>query len=222
MALTNRGKNVWMIRVFLARDEDGKRLFLNETFHGNKADAKAREGKLLGDRQSGAVVRPTKETVRSYLDTWLDVDVKGSATARTEDDYRAICRRYIVPALGGKRLAKLTRTDVKRLYADMRERGLSSRTIQYARAVLHSALAEAVEDGKHATNPAAMKRRTKKNRQQQENGDPKVEQELHVWDAAQAQAFLAGVENDPHHAFWRLLLHTGLRGGGAVALRCTS
>jgi hypothetical protein len=39
--IIKRGKNTWLLRVFLGRDTAGKRKYSNETFHGPKKKAQA-------------------------------------------------------------------------------------------------------------------------------------------------------------------------------------
>ena len=41
MPVVRRGKDKWLIRIFLGRDENGKTQFFNETFQGKKKDAEA-------------------------------------------------------------------------------------------------------------------------------------------------------------------------------------
>ena len=43
MAIVKRGDRTWLIRIFLGRDNNGKRKYYNETFKGKKKDADALE-----------------------------------------------------------------------------------------------------------------------------------------------------------------------------------
>ncbi len=39
MPIVKRGKDTWLVRIFLGRDENGKTKFFNETVKGKKNDA---------------------------------------------------------------------------------------------------------------------------------------------------------------------------------------
>ncbi|MBI3680714.1 MAG: hypothetical protein HY235_09985 [Acidobacteria bacterium] len=51
--IINRGKNTWLVRVFLGRDEQGKRQYLDKTVHGIKRDAEAEAAKAVTQRDHG-------------------------------------------------------------------------------------------------------------------------------------------------------------------------
>jgi integrase len=70
--------------------------------------------------------------------------VKARVRTRTFKDYEALLKLYIRPALGGRLIGTLSQIDIQNLYAQMFERGLSARTIEYANAFLRSAFRQAV------------------------------------------------------------------------------
>lgn len=45
--IIKRGHLVYLLRVFLGRDENGKRRYANETFYGPKSEARSRLRELL-------------------------------------------------------------------------------------------------------------------------------------------------------------------------------
>jgi hypothetical protein len=59
---------------------------------------------------------------------------------RIREDYTNLVRRYLKPALGTRRLAHLSPPQVREMLADLTKRGLATRTVGYARAVLRRAL----------------------------------------------------------------------------------
>ena len=63
----------------------------------------------------------------------------GSVKDSTVDDYRYIIASYVTPHVGRHRLAKLTPEHVQAMMRALEEAGYSSRTRQYARAVLRRA-----------------------------------------------------------------------------------
>ena len=65
--IIKRGKDNWLLRVFLGRGENCKRNYANEMFRGTKKKAQARLSEMLGEVNNGTFVKPTK--LRSYLKT---------------------------------------------------------------------------------------------------------------------------------------------------------
>ena len=61
--IIRRGKNAYLLRVPLGRKADGRRRYLNETFHGLKKKAQERLTALLGKKDGGLVLAPPRMTV---------------------------------------------------------------------------------------------------------------------------------------------------------------
>jgi integrase len=102
---------------------------------------------------SGAVIDPTRITVADYLSQWL----KGAAhTIRPNklESYARSLKTHIIPTLGHIQLAKLQPLQVQSLYNERLDSGKSRRTVQYAHAILHRALDQAVKLGMLIRNPA--------------------------------------------------------------------
>jgi integrase len=74
-------------------------------------------------------------TLDGYLDKWLETAGKPKFRAKTHRDYEALLRRYVRSALGSRPVSKIDPLEIQGLYADMQERGLSARTIQFTHAV---------------------------------------------------------------------------------------
>lgn len=68
MAITKRGKDTWLVRIFLGRDANGKRDYFNETIKGKKKDAEDFEIKKKSELNSGISIQHSKVTVDEYLD----------------------------------------------------------------------------------------------------------------------------------------------------------
>jgi len=121
MPIVKRGKDKWLVRVFLGRDENGKTKFFNEMVEGKKDDAKAFEAKKKAEFKSGIALEHSKTTVDEYLDKWLEVAAKTRLRERTYEDYVQYLKRYIRPKLGNIQLAKLKALDIQAVYTWMLE-----------------------------------------------------------------------------------------------------
>jgi site-specific recombinase XerC len=97
------------------------------------------------DRDLGVFFEPSRISLDSYLDKWLETAAKPKLRAKTHRDYEALLRRYVRPALGSRPASKIEPLEIQGLYADMQERGLSARTVRFTHAVLRSALQQAVK-----------------------------------------------------------------------------
>ncbi len=103
-------------------------------FAKTKREAQERLRHALLEADHG--IRPIagRTTVAQYLEEWLETSVATRCRPRTLESYRDTVRRYIVPAIGRRPLAKLEPADVGRMIADLTARGtLSPTTVRYAR-----------------------------------------------------------------------------------------
>lgn len=142
--IIKRGKDVYLIRVYLG-EMNGKRKFHNETFKGTKKDADKTLRKLLDDRDKDLLGDARKQTLKEYLNLWLDSIAKPRLEYRTFKDYGDLMHRYVYEPLGNIKLCDLKPIHIQKLYGDMQGRGLSPRVVRYTHAILSSALRKAVQ-----------------------------------------------------------------------------
>lgn len=190
--------------------------------------------KLHTEAKKGPVATTTP-TLDTYLAGWLRDVVTPDLKAKTAETYAMHVRLYLVPGLGSKRLDKLTvrdvRTWVNGLLAQCQccaqgkdarrevprccaageccEQVPSRRTVQDARAVLRSALTNAMTEELITKNVAALvKVRSAR----------KVKR--HPWSVEEARQFLEAAKsvNDPLYAAYVLVLVLGFRRGEVLGL----
>jgi integrase len=182
--------------------------------HPTKKAAKDARDAARHNVNRGTYVAPAEVTVGEYLDRWVEahaVSLKPSTAA----SYRANITRYLKPALGHKRVQGLSPTRLSVVFKDLYEHGgkhgkpLSPRTVEFARAVLRRAMADAVLDRLIEVNPVVGTKR------------PKVSKPKHTtWTWAQLRTFLDGLEETDRWApLWTLAAATGMRRGELMALR---
>jgi len=85
--VVNRGKNVWLVRVFIRRDEkSGKREYANRTVHGGKKDAERVLNDMLRERDaSPGGRRVIANNVNSLLDALVsDYRINGKSVGWCE------------------------------------------------------------------------------------------------------------------------------------------
>jgi integrase len=162
---------------------------------------------LRAHHQGLPIDQDERETVGKFLDRWLD-DIASSIRASTLKSYRDIVRVHLQPELGHVRLTKLTPAQVQTMLTSKTASGLSPRRVQYIRAVLRSALAQALDWSLVARNAAELTRAPKV-----------VYDEVKPLSVEQARALLAAVRDDRLEALYVLALSTGMRQGELLGLR---
>ncbi len=154
---------------------------------------------------AGTLPQPGKRTVGHLLDAWLETKAP-TLKPRTLADYRAICNRYLRPAMGRTLLARLTPDRIARLYATWQRQG-KHRTALKAHQVLAPALALAVRWGWLASNPCdrvdAPRYRAKRKT---------------LWTPEQLRRFLDATRDHWLGPLWTFLAYSGCRLGEALAL----
>ncbi|MBV1939871.1 site-specific integrase [Streptomyces sp. BV286] len=173
-----------------------------------------------------------------YLTYWMATIAPERLKPATLNSYEGLSRLYIRPALGKKRLNRLSPADVRRFLAEFKaaclcclrgadeerpedkrtccavgrccKRRPSARTVQYIHAVLRSALQQAIREELIARNVARIVE------------TPTVEpKEVRPLDAAEVRLLLKTAQPHRLYALWLLLVSTGLRRGEALGLTWT-
>ncbi|MFF4040688.1 tyrosine-type recombinase/integrase [Streptomyces sp. NPDC001816] len=170
-----------------------------------------------------------------YLTYWLATIAPQRLKPSTLNSYEGLTRLYLRPALGKKRLNRLSPADVRRFLAEFKdaclcclrgadaerpegkrsccavgrccERRPSARTVQYIHAVLRSSLQQAIREELIARNVARIVETPTVTRK-----------EVRPLDAAEARLMLKTARSHRLYALWLLLVSTGLRRGEALAL----
>jgi integrase len=114
----------------------------------------------------------------------------------------------VEPNIGSIALSKLTPQHIQALLASLQQQQLSARTVQYARAILHHALDQALKWGYVARNVVAL---VESPRVERHTIEPLTEE--------QAGALLQAVAGHRLEVLYRIALGLGLRRGEVLALR---
>ena len=206
--IISRGKNVWLVRIYLGRDETGKRIYLNKTIHGPRKAAQAWLNQRLTERDAGIAVKPAQQTLNEYLDRWLETAVKPKVRPKTWMGYRSLLHNHIRPALGARPLAKIKPLEVQQAFQDMIDRGLSARTIEYTRMVLRQAFKQAIQWRLLTFNPCDGVQIPRRQRREMQALSPE-----------QARRFLVVARGTRYGMLFELAITTGLRPSEYLALK---
>ena len=133
-SITKRKDGRWMARYTVHTSEGPKRKHI---YGRTRQEVAEKLSKAVSDRVGGLVFDGDHETLEAYLQRWTDEVLRGTVKQSTLENYAYIARLHIIPELGRVRLKALKSRDVRRLYREKLEAGLSPRTVQ----IIHTAYA---------------------------------------------------------------------------------
>jgi integrase len=197
----------WIMRVSLGEDANGRRVRLNKTIFGTKAEAQRQLNAAIKRKDDGVEVMLTRQSLGIWIEEWLRVWGHGIAD-RTRADYGRILTRYLPQELRGRQLPNLTAADVQQFVNSLMARGLSPRTVRMAHGALRTCLNRAVMLGKITRNVATLVELPRNEHH-----------ERHYLGPTEATTFLAALPNEEWGAFFGVLLLAGLRPGEALGLQ---
>ena len=96
----------------------------------------------------------SKQTVKEYLETWVEAHGKANLRPSTYDSYKGYIRNHIVPAIGHVQLKQLTPAMIDDMFQKMYDKGLSHSSVRYAQRILSVSLEHARKYRYIDTNPA--------------------------------------------------------------------
>jgi integrase len=161
---------------------------------------------LLEHRQ-GLLATGPKQTVKQYLEYWLEHVHKQSIRLHSYVKVRELLDLHILPELGHLQLQKLTIQHVQALYSTLQEK-LSPSRIRFIHSTLHKALDHAVRTGlvaKNVCDSVTLPRL--------------VRREMQVLTPEQARKVVEAAKGSRMEALLLLALTTGMRRGELLGLK---
>lgn len=150
--IQQRGSS-WRIRAYIGRDSTGKKRYASRTVNGTRRDAEKELSRLLVEVDEGRHVASPSMTLDDMTARWLEVK-RDTVVPRTWLNYEWAARTLILPSLGDRKIGALRPIDIDLLYAELRRRGLSVRTVRICHTVLRQTLEQARKWGLIARSPA--------------------------------------------------------------------
>lgn len=162
---------------------------------------------LVNKANSGHPVNISSQRLDAYLPYWLDQVIKPWRRHNTYAMYETFVRPYLIPSLGSKRLDQLQVSDVRSFLNKLRADGASARKVQAARAVLRTALTNAITEELIDRNVATMLRVPRP-----------AKRRIMPWEPEEARSFLAAAESRTLYATYVVMLCLGLRRGETLGI----
>jgi len=206
--IIKRGDKTWIVRIFMGRDGNGKRKYLNKTVRGTKKAADTYLSKTLTEISAGTFVASAPTTVEEYLEKWLETAARPRLRDNTYREYAGLIERYVKPILGAMRLSDIRPLDIQKFYTGLSDKELSARTVRFTHSVLTSAFKQAVRWRILAHNPCNAVELPRKTSSEMQSLTP-----------SEAALFLKEAASDRWSALFVLALATGLRPSEYLGLK---
>lgn len=180
-----------------------------KTIYGRTRAAVQKEiSKLLHKQQNSIPIDNVRQTVETFLDSWLKEVVARNVKQRTLEGYSQVTRDHIIPHIGKIFLSKLTPHNLQKWLNTLQDDGIGARRISYARAVLRAALNQAMRWDLIIRNPATLVEPPTYKRP-----------EIVPLTQKQADALCKAIAGDRLEALYLLALCLGLRKGEILGLK---
>jgi len=202
---------IYQASVWFARE--GKR---RKKHFSKLAEAKAWRQDASAAIRAGTLAPPKRTTLDEAAAKWLEGIEAGTITSKsrrpfkpsTVRGYRRSLEQQILPAIGNRRLADLTRQDIQGLADKWLEDGLSASAIGNRLDPLRSIYRRAIKRGEVVVNPTASL-------DLEAAGTRKA---IRIATPVEAHGLLAALPADDR-ALWATAFYAGLRRGELLALR---
>src|SRR5215471_14833498 len=140
MACIKKRRGKWVVDW---RDAQGRRHW--ET----KLDKKAAQDRLAEILKPEEVNKDKGDTrtFEQYGNWWLENCAKGNIKESTYEEYEAVLRKHVYPALGAKRFTEVERPHIRELIATKKAEGYEQSTIRNIVAPVRGMFFQAMEEG---------------------------------------------------------------------------
>lgn len=143
-SITKRKDGLWQGAVTIGRNKNGTQK--RKYFYGKtRNDVSAKMTEALQSLQIGSFVDTSESpTLKAWMHTWLWTYKKNSLKPTTFEQYETLIRIHVYPMLGNTKIADIKAEQLQQLYNDMKQKGLSAKTIHTLNTVLHAGFEQAI------------------------------------------------------------------------------
>ena len=192
----------WVAEITL---EGGKR----KTFYGKtRREVQERLLVALNEQKQGTLALGPQQTVKQFLEYWLEDVHKPTIRPGTYRVYRTILDKHLLPSLGHLQIQKLTPQHIQSFYARLLKEGCSPNRVRAIHQVLHRAFEHAVRVNLVGRNICDLV----------ELPQP-VRREMQALSKEQAQQLLAAAHGHRLEVLLTVAVATGMRSGELRSLR---
>ncbi|MFL5707084.1 MAG: tyrosine-type recombinase/integrase [Ktedonobacteraceae bacterium] len=180
-----------------------------KTFYGKtRKEVQEKLQMALHEQKQGMLATGPQQTLKHYLEHWLEEVHKPTIRVSTYVNYRRFLDNHILPELGHLHLSKLTPQKVQAFYAQKLKEGLAPGSVRDIHMVLHKALENAVRwrlVGRNVCDDVSPPRQ--------------VKHEIQSLTEEQAHKLLQVAQGHKLEGLITVALATGMRRGELLGLR---
>ncbi len=195
-----RGNDKFLLRIFRGYDASGKRIYYSETFRGGSGEADDRLNDLRNRHQRGEPLKFAPRLFRDFFNEWLEDCDDGERRESTIAHYKRMVESYLLPSFGKFTLTDISDVAIKRLYKELRKRGLSVSTVGQIHVYLTSIFKLAEERDLIRKNPMSKV-----------DAPPRVKPKPVAMKGDEVQRFLNSASARPEAFMFTLAFHLGAR-----------
>ncbi len=206
-SIRQRRSSLWEARYTIGVNENGKPI-RRSVYGKTQAEVRQKLNAVVNDIDNGVYIAPDEMTVAEWFDIWLK-DYNGSVKDSTRSQYSYQGRCHIKPAIGNKKLQKITAPALQRFINDCYDdgNGLSPKSCRNLHGVLHKLFNQAVLCGYIKHNPVSAVQL------------PRVEKkEMHILSGDNLKAFFAEIKGKAYENLFFCDVFTGLRESEIIGL----
>lgn len=153
--IKQRKNGTWEAQYTVGRDDNGK-LIRRSLYGKTKDEVRRKLTAITNDINTGEYIAPDSITVGEWFDIWLK-EYNGNVKESTRSQYEYQGRCHIKPAIGDKKLQKITAPALQKFINDRyaNGKGLSAKSCRNLHGVLHKLFNQAVLCGYIKNNPVS-------------------------------------------------------------------
>ena len=155
--LTGKAGTVYDVNIKYTGQDGKKKSYAKKGF-ATKKEATQHEAemkaKLANPVYSPVVASQGKQTVKEYLEEWIENHGKANLRPSTFAGYKSHIRNHIVPYIGHVQLNQLTPAMLDNMFQQLFDKGLSNSTVRYAQRILSVSMEHARKYRYIEHNPA--------------------------------------------------------------------
>jgi integrase len=204
--IIEKGKNRYLVRIFLGRGQDGRRQYFSKVVEGKKSQAKAFLTAKQREKDLGVFVQNSRQILNDHLDEWL-ARVRTKVAPQTYASYETLTRVHVRPHIGPTPLANIKLKHVQDVFDRMVETSRSPRTVRATHQALNMAFKDAIRAEKLMRNPCAFVSLPRM-----------VKSETKAFTPDEVRELLVAAESDPCGIIFEFAVVSGMRPEEYLAL----
>lgn len=198
----------WQGSITIGRDDRGR--LIRKYFYGKtRKETSEKLNRAIEElRDNRFINKSDNPTVEQWCHEWLWSYKRNSVKQKTFDQYETILRTHIIPDIGDIRLADLKTMHIQRIINKMYDSGLSHRTIEVMKIVMHAALKQAQRNklvGENVCENVVLPRKRPKH--------------IRVLNEDEQTKLIAALKDNYIGRGLLFALYTGMRRGEVLALK---